>query len=327
MKRVIITIAVAGTIATGIVACNRGPGGPSLVASGTVEATDAQLGFQVTGRINDIVVREGERVRAGTALAHLDTVETAARRNAAMAGAAAAAAQLDELEHGARREEVAQARAARDAAQQKLAEAERGFDRTNSLYRDGAISREAFDNAGTALDVAKAQFTQADQQFRLVSGGPRAERIAAARAQLDQANAAVAQITAAIRNMTIHAPFDGIVTVRSREPGETVSPGSSVLTLLNPNDRWVRIYVPEDRLGAVRLGAPAVITTDTYRRKTYRGDVVYIASEAEFTPKTVQTKEERVKLVYAVKIGIQDDDAMELKPGMPADVRLDLNRP
>jgi HlyD family secretion protein len=112
--------------------------------------------------------------------------------------------------------------------------------------------------------------------------------------------------------------------VRHREPGEIVSPGAAVLTLMNADDRWVRIYVPANRIGAVRMGMRVSITSDTFPEKTYPGDVVFIASQAEFTPKSVQTTEERVRLVYAVKIRILDDPDLELKPGMPADVRLEF---
>jgi HlyD family secretion protein len=129
---------------------------------------------------------------------------------------------------------------------------------------------------------------------------------------------------ALLENMTVRSAFNGVVTVRHREPGEIVPAGSPVLTVMNRDDRWVRVYVPETRIGAAKLGLPATITTDTYRGKTYHGEVSYISSEAEFTPKTVQTTEERVKLTYAVKVRITDDRSYDLKPGMPADVRLAL---
>jgi HlyD family secretion protein len=110
--------------------------------------------------------------------------------------------------------------------------------------------------------------------------------------------------------------------VKDREPGETVGAGAPVLTVMNLEDRWVRIYIREDRVGAVHLGQEAIITADTYPDKTYRGTVAFIASQAEFTPRNVQTTEERVKLVYAVKVRITQDSTYDLKPGIPADVRL-----
>ena len=152
--------------------------------------------------------------------------------------------------------------------------------------------------------------------------GPRSERIDAARAQVAAAEAAVAQVDATRANATVLAPFAGVVTVRHREPGETVGAGQPVVTLMNPDDRWVRIYVREDRIGRVSLGQPAHITSDSHPGIAFDGRVVHIASEAEFTPRNVQTDEERVKLVYAVKVQIVADEALALKPGVPADVAL-----
>ena len=295
-----------------------------LEASGTVEATEAQLGFVVPGRIDSIRVREGERVEAGATLAALDRVEAAARRAQAAAQLGAARAQLEEMVRGSRPEEVAQARAALEAARERLADARQDLERTEALIRNQVVSQQTLDKARTAHDVAAAQAAQTEEQYRLVVAGPRRERIAAARAQAAQAEAALAAADASLANMVIRAPFAGVVTVRHREPGEIVGAGAAVLSLMDREDRWVRIYVSEARIGAVHTGQAATITTDTFRGKTYPGEVVHISSEAEFTPKNVQTDEERVKLVYAVKVRIAGDAAFELKPGMPADVRLAL---
>jgi HlyD family secretion protein len=247
-----------------------------------------------------------------------------ARREQAVAQVEAVRAALEELEGGFRREEIAQARAARNVARERLSDAERDLERTRLLFEGGAVSREAYDKAQVALEIARSQFAQAEEQLALMQSGPRRETIEAQRARLTQAEAALRAIDATLANMTIVAPFDGVVTVRHREPGEIVPPGSAMLTLMNPDDRWVRIYVPENRIGAVHLGQPATITADTYPDREYVGAVVFIASEAEFTPKAVQTAEERVKLVYAVKVRITDDPTYDLKPGMPADVRIVL---
>jgi membrane fusion protein YbhG len=299
----------------------------TLVASGTVEATDAQLGFQTPGRIEAVVPHEGDLVRAGGELGHLDRAEMQARRQEAAAQAKAARALLQELERGYRSEEVAQGRAALTAATERLNDAKRDLDRTQRLHDGGAVSQEALDKARVAYDVAKSQYDQAQEQMKILETGPRKEKIEAQRAQLAQAEAAVQSIDATLANMVLRAPFDGVVTVRHREPGETVQAASPILTVMNRNDRWVRIYIPENRIGSVRIGQSAAVTTDTHPKKKYPGKVIFIASEAEFTPKTVQTAEERVKLVYAVKVQITDDPTYDLKPGMPADVRLDLKGP
>ena len=293
-----------------------------LEASGTVEATEADLGFNVPGRIASIAVREGDAVREGQLLATLDAAELEARRSAAAAQADAARAVLAELESGARAEEVAQGRAAVRAAARRAEDAHRDLERARALFEGGAVSRESFDKAETQYEVASASLDQAREQLRVLETGPRAERIAAQRAAVSSAEAAVRQVEAMLDNATIRAPFDGLVTIRHREPGETVQPGLPVVTVMNPDDRWVRIYISEDRIGAVRLGQPVAISSDTYRGREYPGRVVFIAQEAEFTPRNVQTKEERVKLVYAVRAQITGDPGLQLKPGVPADVRL-----
>lgn len=276
-KRILIAAIVAAIVLSGLVVAQwwRTAAGDALIVSGTIEATEAQLGFQVPGRIDVIGPREGDDVEPGQILAQLDTRETEAR--------------------------LAQARAQIKVAAARLAEAVRDADRSKVLLAGSAIAREAYDKSALALSVAAAEHAQA------------------------RANAQA--LEAVLANMIVRTNIAGIVTVRHREPGEIVAAGMPVLTVMNPADRWVRIYIPENRIGAVRLKQRAAISTDTYPDRRYGGEVVYIASQAEFTPKNVQTSEERVKLVYAVKVRINDDPRFELKPGMPADVTLEAAAP
>jgi len=291
-------------------------------ASGTVEATEAQLGFQSAGRIETIRVHEGDRVREGDTLAWLDRAELMARRTQAVAQAEAARALLSELQTGSRSEEVVQAQQALQAANDRLADAQRELERTRRLFEAGALSQEQYDKARLQVDVLTSQQSQAQQQSQMVTTGPRRERIEAQRATVASAEALVHQIDATLANAVVRAPFSGVVTVKDREEGETVGAGAPVLTIMNMDDRWVRIYVPETRVGALHLGDTASITADTYPDRHYRGQVSFIASQAEFTPRNVQTQEERVKLVYAVKVRITQDSTYDLKPGLPADVHL-----
>ena len=198
----------------------------------------------------------------------------------------------------------------------------RTHERTQALHEGGAVSREQLDQSGSALAAARHQHEQAVQQLRLVREGPRAERIAAQRAVVAQAEAALAQVDAQLDHTVVRAPFAGVVSVRHREPGEAVGPGLPVVSVQDLEDRWVRIYVREDQLGRVALGQAADIRSDTFRDRSHPGRVAFIASEAEFTPRNVQTEAERVKLVYAVKVAIQGDARVELRPGVPADVTL-----
>jgi HlyD family secretion protein len=324
-KKIVVPVLLLAVIGAGVwywMGRASRPQEKGMVASGTVEATEAQLGFQATGRIESIAVREGDRVQAGQVLARLDPTETEARRQQANAQVATVRAQLAELEAGSRSEEIGQARAALEAARQREIDARRDLERTRMLFDGGAVSRESLDKAKVAVDVAAAQRTQVSEQLRLVQAGPSRERIDAARAQVAQAEAALQAADAVVGNLTLVAPFDGVVTVRHREPGEIVPAGSPVVTVMNPADRWVRIYIQENRVGAVKLGARANVSSDTYPGRTYPGEISYISSEAEFTPKSVQTTEERVRLVYQVKVRIVGDPRHDLKPGLPADVRL-----
>jgi HlyD family secretion protein len=294
----------------------------AVFASGTVEVTETDLGFQVPGRIDSVLVHEGDSVRVGQLLGRLDPAELEARLHAAEGQRGAAAARLTELERGYRSEEVAQAREAARAATERGDEAQREVERARRLFAGGAISRHQLESAETAFAVADAQRVSAEEQLRLLQTGPRAEQVAAQRALVAQARAAVAQADAALTQGVMRSPFDGHVTIRHREPGEIVPAGAPVVTVANPADRWVRIYVRGDEVGRLAIGQPAEIRADAYPDRVYGGAIAYISSEAEFTPRNVQTTEERVKLVYRVKVQIVDDPRYDLKPGLPADVRI-----
>jgi HlyD family secretion protein len=323
-RRIIIAPIVVLLIAlvAWVVLRNPDDDGRRITASGTIEGTEADLGFQIGGRVAQVNVREGDRVVAGAVLARIDQDELDARQSAAIAQTEAARALLAELQRGARPEEVRQSQSGVAAAQQRMQESEAALARARRLYEGGAISREALDQAQTAHTAARAQYQQSREQLSMVNQGPRRERIDAQRAVVRQSEAAVAQVQAGIDNASIRAPFNGVVTVRHREPGESTSPGAPVVTVMNTQDRWVRIYVREDQVGRVAIGQQARITSDSHPGKIFNGRVSFIASEAEFTPRNVQTEEERVKLVYAVKVTIVGDSALELKPGVPADVEL-----
>jgi HlyD family secretion protein len=323
MMIIVPVLALAALVVTWLVLRNGNGSVDALTASGTIEATEADLGFQVPGRVLEVLPQEGDVVSGGQELARLDTSELQAARDGASAQVTAAEARLQEMERGARPQEIAQAEAAARAAEQRAEDARRDADRAQKLFDGGAVSRQALDKANTALDVADAARDQARDVLSLVRQGPRVETIRAQRALVQQARANLDRTDAALTNAVVKAPFAGVVTVRHREPGETVGAGAPVLTILNPDDRWVRIYVREDEIGRVHVGMKATITADTYPDRTYEGRVIYIGSQAEFTPRNVQTTEERIKLVYPVKVKIIGDQGFELKPGVPADVTLE----
>lgn len=316
-----IVLILVVTVVVALVRARRSDG-DAMVLSGTVEATESHLGFPVAGRVDSVLAEEGDLVKRGALLAVLEDNEPRARRSQAAAQVAVARAQLDEVLEGSRSEEIAAADANRKGALERWENARVDLARAVALHEGGAISDEAYEKARLAEDVARTQHEAAEEQFRMVFTGPRKERIAAQQALLHQAEAALEAAEATLANLRIVAPFDGVVSIRHREEGEIVPAGGAVLSVQDLSDRWVRVYVPERRLAAVRVGASASIANDTFPKKRYAGKVATIASEAEFTPKTVQTKEERVKLVFAVKVRITGDSDVDLKPGMPVDVDL-----
>lgn len=321
-RKLLMIVLVLTVLALAVWLVVRGGDEAGIEASGTIEATEADLGFGIPGRIAEIHVPEGDSVTAGQELAVLDLDEVRARHRQAVAAAEAAEARLAELERGSRPQEIAQAAAALDAARQSLDAARQDFERTRTLHEAGGSSGEALDRARTRLAAAEAERTRAAEQLGLVREGPRIEQVDAQRAIARQARSAADEAATLLRDATIRAPFAGIVTTRHREPGENVVVGAPVVSVLDLDDRWVRIFVPEDQVGRVRIGQPAAITADTWSDRTYEGQVTFLASEAEFTPSNVQTREERVKLVYEVKVRVTGDPRYELKVGTPADVRL-----
>ncbi len=292
----------------------------TLLVSGTVEATEADLGFQVSGRLEQVNAHEGDEVQPGTELATLDRAEQLAQRNVAEAQVKAAEALLAEMLAGSRTEEIARARADLAVAQDRRDAAHRDLERLRSLAEKALISRQEFDHQQTAANVADGDLARATQELQLLLAGTRPERIAAQRAALTEATATLGRIDAVLSQSTVKAPFAGTVTIRHREPGEAVGAGSAVLTLQNLDDRWVRIYVPGDEVGKLALGECASIAADAFADRHYSGLVSYISRVAEFTPRNVQSTKDRVRLVYEVRVRIVGDDAIDLKPGLPGDV-------
>lgn len=312
---------VAAGLAWWLLARERAPE-EVLLASGTVEATQAELGFQHPGQILTVEVSEGDVVQQGQLLATLDAREAEAERDALQAAVEVARARLLEIQRGARPGEVAQADAAVRAGQAAVEERIRDADRARRLHQGGAISTEAMEKAQTALAVAQASLDQAEEALQLLREGPRSEQVAAQQAMVRQAEAGLARVQVVLDRAALTAPFSGVVVHRHREPGEATGPGGPVLSIRDLSDRWVRIFVPGDALGRLALGREVELRGDAFPERSHRGEVVYLGSQAEFTPRNVQTVEERTRLVYPVRIRILEDPQLELKPGLPVDVRL-----
>lgn len=268
------------------------------------------------------------------------------------AGLQQAEAQLAELEAGSRTQEIQQAEARLDGANTEFERAGNDWERAQTLMRSDDISQSQYDQFRARYEASRAQVRQAEEAFALVKEGPRKETIERARAAVEQARAAVrlaeaqrlelkrrqqeadarraevdraeaqlAFVESQLEDTVATAPVGGVVLSKAAEVGEVLAAGTTVLTIGNIEQPWLRGYISELDLGRVKVGQPVRVTTDSFPGKVYDGRLSFIASDAEFTPKQIQTEEERVKLVYRVKIDI-DNPAGELKLNMPADAEI-----
>ena len=294
------------------------PEGP-LVLSGNLELVDARLSFKYPGRVAERLVDEGQRVKAGQTVARLDDSEQIQEVALRRAELGAAQALLAELEAGSRPQEIAAAEAVLRSAQAERERAELDFIRQEELLRRNAIPAREFESARAQLRVAEARVAEARERSRLIQAGPRPETILQARARTEQAAASLALAQTRLDQARLVSTVDGVVLSHHAEAGEFVAAGTPVVTVADTVHMWVRAYLNETDLGRLRLGQRVTVRTDAAANRTHEGTVAFISPEAEFTPKSVQTTKERVRLVYRVKVDVLNRSG-ELKTGMPADV-------
>jgi len=278
----------------------------------------------VTGRVTQLPVEEGQSVTAGQLLAQIDNADYLQQAAADQATVEVKARELDLAEAGSRSQDIAQGRQNVRDAQADLSQKQLDYARYQALFQKDEIQGQMVDQAKTAVERAQATLDRLQQALNELVEGTRRQQIAVDRADVQQAGEAAGISRIRVGYTTLTAPFAGVITVREAELGEVVAPGTPIYTLDELQHIWVQVYVPETNLGQVHWGQDCSVTTDTYPGKTYQGRVSFISSQAEFTPKTVQTTAERVTLVYLVKVDV-DNPNLELKPGMPADVSIQIH--
>jgi HlyD family secretion protein len=327
MKRIIILIVIALAAAGGTWLYPRWfkPAAPSdqLKLSGTVEAHESLVSFKITGRIVELPIEEGQAITCGQLIARLDDDDYRQQLAVDTATADVRHSQLGLGLAGSRTQDVEAARQATIDTAADLEQKKKDLARYQALFDKDEITGQVRDQAQTNVTRAQAAYDRAQQVYSALVEGTRKEEIAIERATEQQARQAQEMSRVRLTYTRLLAPFDGVVLVRQAELGEVVSPGAPVVTLADLVHVWVRVYVPESDLGRVRWGQPVTVRTDTFPDKTYQGRVSFIASDAEFTPKIVQTEKERVTLVYQVKVDVENP-GLELKPGMPADAFIDV---
>ena len=382
-KRLILIIFLALLLGVGILVYigqyrHRHTG---LYYSGTIEATQANLAFQVNGAVEKVLVDEGQAVTKDQLLAVLRQEEFKAQQEMARADVNQAVeklkqlqsvleleqrilpveieraqaavksleSQLAELEAGYRARDVERARLAYQEARFAMEEARKNKARFDALYQKKIVAERDKDAVDLKFETADKEYKRARQAYELMKEGPRKETIEAARSRLAegqavlkqaqsnlkkietterQIEAAKAQVQAAeaalelarvrLAYTRLKAPFDGILVSRNVEPGEVVSPGREVLSVADLSKVYLKVFVDETEIGKIKPGQQVEVRIDTFPDKVYTGLVSFISPEGEFTPKVIQTRKERVKLVYLVKIVLANPN-LELKSGMPAD--------
>jgi len=307
----------------------------ALYYSGTVEATQYNLAFQTAGKVMQVVVDEGYAVSAGDLLAELDLQDLRARLEQAkanydhaQAGLNALSAQFKEIKTGNRPQDVARAHEAFLSARAVMEEAKKNMEKYRRLFQEGTVSEKEWDAVRLRYDVSLHDYERSADAYDLAKEGSRSETIDAAQAEMQGAKAQLASAEAAWQQAKIQlsygqlkAPVAGIITSRNVEPGEVVTPAQDVMTMADLSTVDLKIFVDETEIGKVKPGQAVEVRVDTFSDKVYKGTVSYISPEAEFTPKMIQTRKERVKLVYLVKVSIPNP-RLELKSGMPADAWL-----
>jgi HlyD family secretion protein len=368
----IVILLLLGAVATWRYVGAREPAN-RLTLSGTIEADEIHVGSKVSGRIAEVLVKEGQEVRQGQALLRFESYDLDAKRNDAVAAIAMAEASLQKLQTGNRPEEIQEARAQAEAARMNLEMARNGarqqeidaaraeldatnadfevaksnFARIEQLSRDGIASQQDYDNAKATLDRARGrrdaskqrldlliagtrneevqravkQYQQALARQQLIERGARREDIDAARSQVTRARAALQQIETQVSELEVKSPADAFIEILQVRPGDLIAPNSPVATLVELDRLWVRVYVPEPELGHAHLGKEVGIAVDSFVGERFKGSIEQIASRGEFTPRNVQTREERAHQVFALRVRL-DNSARRLRAGMAADVTI-----
>jgi HlyD family secretion protein len=317
-------------------ACSEPPPSDTLRVSGHVEATETRLAPDAGGRILTFALREGDRVNVGDPILTLDQRDVELALDRARADRQQAEANLRLVLAGARPEDLRQAesqvtvaQADVSAARAELLSAEQDLERFETLLQSNSGSRKQRDDAATRRDVARDRLAAAESRVRVsqqalarLQAGARKEEIEVARARVAAVDAQIATLDKNLADTVFNSPISGIVTEKLVEAGEVIAPRTAVAVVTNLDEAWADVFVPEPAVPRLRLGQPARVFTDA-GGSPLEGTVSYISPKAEFTPRNVQTAEERSKLVYRIRIAV-DNTAGVLKQGMPVEAELTL---
>jgi multidrug resistance efflux pump len=294
----------------------------TLLLPGVVEIQEVRLGSKVGGRVLKVFVREGEQVKAGQQLVQLDIAELKAQREQQQAKLQSALANLEKARNGPRAEEVQQAEGDLASDKADLQQARQEFERIKKGYPK-AFSQADYDNARAAVQRSEGRVQSTSARLKMLKDGTRPEDIADAEAQVAQMRARLSELDVQVKEEFVIAPEAAIVEVVAVRAGDLVAANQPVLRVLRADDLWVKVYVPETQLGKVRLNQTVAVTMDSYPDRRFEGTVIQVASASEYTPRNVQSADERRHQVFAVKVRVADPKGV-FKSGMAAEVVIPL---
>lgn len=332
-RTVLAAVPAIALCAAGVWACRAKAGDVPPRASGYVEATEVRVAPEVGGRVIEVAVAEGDRIAAGAVIARLDTADVLIAIRRAEAERDQALAELRLFQAGARAEDVRQARAQAESAQADVQAAEAelqaavaDLQRFEALLKSNAGSRKQRDDAATRHLIAASRVTAARHRARAalegvarLQAGARPQEIAGARARVAAVEAQIASLQKSVADAELKSPVSGIVTARLIDAGEMAAPRAPVVVVTDLDHAWANVYVDEPVVPRLRLGQKSTLVTDAGQR--IEGTITFISPKAEFTPRNVQTADERSKLVYRIKVSVENRDGV-LKPGMPVEAEL-----
>ena len=303
-----------------LVGCRASPSADedTIRASGFIEGREYTIASAIGGRVNEIIAEQGERVQMGHTLLLLDRTILDHAFDMAQAGVTIAEAAMTALENQPRPEDLTTAQARLDSAKAELDAAQAALDLLKESYKPYKPPEIELHTAESKVEVMRAGVALAQAQFEQVEAGPFKGEVDIAKAVVEEAMANLQWVEHQLTELSLKAPVTGIVSQLLVKVGEVAAPGAQLVTMLDPSFLMLTVYVPEAQVAKVNIGDEVEIRVDAFPEDVFVGRVRYIADQAQFTPTEVQTQEERVKLVFAVEVLIDDPDE-RLKPGMPAD--------
>lgn len=320
MTRPTLATAAFAAVSLSLAACSRGPVDDRIHLNGRIEAPLVDIAPRIQGRVVEVLVREGDHVKAGELLVRLDLAEVALAPDRDAQSVTAAEARVRDLSSGSRTAEIAGAEAERADRLAALSLAKEELARQQQLRSKRVGTQRDLDRAASDVERAQAAVEASSQRLTLVRQGFRQWQTKQAEAELGRAQRVKAQSDIVVREAELRAPSDAVVLHRLVEPGALLGPGQSAITLGLEARLYVRTFIPEPRLGQVRQGQAVQVQVDAYPGQTFPARVTEISPTAEFTPKAVETRAERVNLVYAAKVDLDAGWKVPLVPGQPAEV-------